>query len=135
MKKKYLILIPTIIILLIINNNYNLYMPNKIEEIIIFITTYFLLLLINVIAPILYVCNLSLDFKSSKKIVKKIIVIECLIIANAIIASPNSILYYINAKGMGSHDIDMFPMFLIVPNVIFFISTIFVLLKNWRKNR
>ena len=121
MGKKVLWIVPTgILALCIMYNRFSNILDINIEvsEIIAIIAVG--IIGIVFIAPCLYVYLININRDRKQEYIKSILLSIAYININAIIASPNSILWYMGVKERGVHDLDLLPMYIIVPLVIIF---------------
>lgn len=131
--KKIVWFIPTMFLLLstILHTILSVYKVNIeiLDFMIFFVCTYGMVM----IAPCFY-SILIYKFSSDKRgLLKLFLHAVGVIVVNAVIMCPYSILYYLNLKERGAHDLDLFPMYIIVPLVIILVGTsINILLKRKR---
>ena len=96
---------------------------------------FFLIMSIFVFSPCLYAYLIIKKRFKGIKLIKVIIFSFLLMCLNSVIVTPNSAMHYLGIKEFGSHDIDFFPLCIIV-SILVFLSALCVIkminiFRNW----
>ena len=130
MKKKLLWLMPTWVLIICILYNYIADILHNNIEIFDYIIFILGICVILFIAPCFYIYLINKNNYNRIVFLKSIICTMLCISINAIIVNPNSILYYFNIRERGIHDLDFFPICIIIPGVIVIVGLCVIKIIN-----
>lgn len=136
MKNRSIWLIPTLVIVccLVFNIVFDQYeIDSDIIDFMMFIVAVYGILFA---APCFYVVLIGVYSKSVKSFIRSIIYAFCCVMLNAIIVCYESLLYYLKVKERGVYDLDLLPMYIIIPSGIILIGLCIVLvLRRCKRKR
>ncbi len=136
MKKGYLWLIPTTVLICSVIINHFL----DVREIYIALIDFIIFVVcsygIVFVAPCFYIFIIISACDDKKKFLRSLFYAIVCIVVNALIICPKLFLYHLGMLQLKNHDLDLLPMYIILPTGILLVGVcIILLLKKVRRRR